>query len=150
MALKFFKRRFNAKSLARCMAQTVGKYYELSEISCVTFVPMHRDQKRIRSYDHAELLAKELARCLKKPCGALLYKVRHNQAQHELSREDRIHNVAGVYDLVSSKRLVRCTILLVDDICTTGRTLSECSKVLLRGGASQVLCVTAALSGEFS
>ena len=82
-----------------------------------------------------EAAAKELGL----PCERLLEKVRHTPAQSGLGTpEARRANVSGAYALAEPNRAEGKRILLVDDIITTGATVSECARILLLGGAVSV------------
>ena len=74
-----------------------------------------------------------------------LHKPIENRPQHKLGRMERMENISGVFAAeggrVKSRRL-----LLVDDVCTTGATLAECSRILLKAGAKSVTCLVAALA----
>ncbi|MDI6873241.1 double zinc ribbon domain-containing protein [Candidatus Solincola sp.] len=110
---------------------------------CVTHVPMHPRRRRSRGYDHAELLARAVAEALGLSHRALLVRTRHSptQASSDLSR--RRENVRGAFRVAEGSRPPR-EVVLVDDVMTTGYTLSECAAALKRAGARTVLaCVVA-------
>lgn len=111
--------------------------------SLVTWVPLSESGKRKRGYDQAECIARLLARELGVPCLPCLKKIGENRVQHLLRREERAANVRGVYSAAGSTQNGK-NVLLVDDIVTTGATLSECAAVLLRSGAKKVICAAAA------
>ncbi|WP_207483595.1 ComF family protein [Arenibaculum pallidiluteum] len=104
-------------------------------------VPLHRWRLFRRRYNQAALLARALARLTGVPAAPdLLARRRATPSQGTLGREARRRNVAGAVavrrgraDAVKGRRIV-----LVDDVLTTGATLSECARVLLRAGAAQV------------
>lgn len=109
----------------------------LEEIDAVTWVPVSRQRRRKRGYDQAHLLAKALGSELGKPCLGTLTKVRHNQTQSSLeTAEARRANVLGVYR--AGPQAAEKTLLLVDDIVTTGATSSEAARTLLTAGATAV------------
>ena len=115
------------------------------EADLVTWVPLSRRRLRRRGYDQAELLAKELSGVLGLDAVQLLYKNKDNKAQSRTGNaSDRSRNVRGVYSVKGAPDLHGKHILLVDDIITTGATLSECREVLLRAGAAEVSAVTLA------
>lgn len=143
-SLKFRNCVFNAKSLSGQMCRILQKLYGDEDIDIVTAVPMSRSSKRERGYNQAELLAKETAKLLGKPYEELLKKVKKNLVQHELNGEDRKRNVIGVYAVTDKRLITDKRILLVDDICTTGSTLSECCKVLLECSPADIICTCAA------
>jgi predicted amidophosphoribosyltransferase len=94
------------------------------------------------------LLATELSKVLSLPVKNVLEKIFDNNIQHESSQNRRKGNVLGVYDVRENEDVKGKTILLVDDIKTTGATLNECAKILKIRGAEKVYCVTVALTGK--
>ena len=116
----------------------------------VTWVPLSRKRLRRRGYDQARLLAEEVARLQGLPCERTLEKIRNNPAQSGTSGvEQRQKNVLGVYRPVTS--FTGEHVLLIDDIVTTGSTLSEAAKMLLDAGAGEVSALTLArTAGENS
>jgi competence protein ComFC len=109
----------------------------------VTFVPMHRRKRRARGYDHAEKLAEGFAAGLGLPAVRMLERTRATEAQANLALGARRHNVKGAFRLAKESP-AGAEIVLVDDVLTTGYTLSECAKVLKKGGAGSIVaCVLA-------
>ena len=135
-----------ASFFARYMAATVRQEYSGEYIDLVTCVPMHPNDVRQRGYNQAQLLARETGALLELPVyNNLLKKTEQNSVQHSLTRQERQRNVSGVYQFSpSALHLNGRTVLLCDDIITTGSTLNECAAVLRAAGAGRVLCVTAA------
>ena len=110
---------------------------------CVTWVPLSRRRLRRRGYDQARLLAEEVARRQGLDCRRLLVKQKHNPAQSGAGGPaERVRNVRGVYRADGDATGLR--ILLVDDIVTTGATLSEAAGVLMAAGAKEVTGLTLA------
>ena len=102
-------------------------------------VPLHVQRLRWRGFNQAQLLARPLAHA----AGILLdpyslERVRPTRPQVELDERERRHNVAGAFRVAQPKAVAGCRILLVDDVYTTGATVDECSRVLLRAGARSV------------
>ncbi|MBE6932985.1 MAG: ComF family protein [Ruminococcaceae bacterium] len=111
----------------------------------ISHVPVSRRRHRSRGYDQAQRLARATARELGGTYQRLLKKVRNNPAQSGISRpEQRRANVLGVYKAVKLPGLRGKSVLLIDDVMTTGATLSECCRTLLDAGAAQVSCATLA------
>ena len=126
---------------AELMAACVREHGLTADL--VTWVPLSRRRLRRRGYDQARLLAEEVAGRLALPCEQTLEKIRNNPAQSGTSgAEERQKNVLGVYRAVTS--FAGEHVLLVDDIVTTGATLSEAAKELLNAGAEQVSGLTLA------
>ena len=126
---------------AELMAACVREHGLTADL--VTWVPLSRKRLRQRGYDQARLLAEEVAGRLGLPCEQTLEKIRNNPAQSGTSgAEERQKTVLGVYRAVTS--FAGEHVLLVDDIVTTGATLSEAAKELLNAGAEQVSGLTLA------
>ena len=130
--------------LARCAAEELSGEFDL-----VTYVPVSEQRRRSRGYDQAKLLAVEAAaRWDTKPV-ALLRKVRDNPAQSGLeSAAQRRENVRNVYAAQNEDVLRSRRILLIDDILTTGATLSAAAEALLRAGAAGVVCAAVAVADK--
>jgi competence protein ComFC len=98
-------------------------------------VPLHRSRLRRRGFNQAELLARGVAQKINAPVSDTLQVVRKTRDQVELSAAGRRENVSGAF---SSRGRVRGRILLIDDVFTTGATMSSCAETLLRAGATEV------------
>jgi len=73
-----------------------------------------------------------------------LRRTRFTKPQTELSSEERKKNVRRAFEVVKPEAVKKRTILLIDDVATTGSTLNECAKALRRAGAEEVLCLVLA------
>ncbi len=127
-----------APPMASVMAETVKKRFENTEFDCVTCVPMTKRRRRKRGYNQSELLAKALAKELKLPYEALLVKSRDTKAQRLSTAKDRRTNLYGAFEAAHDAKLKDKTVLIADDVKTTGSTLSECAKMLRIHGARAV------------
>ena len=144
--MKFHNMGINAKILAKYLvylSQTHNLQYDL-----VCFAPMTKKAKRARRYNQAQLLATYYCNMLgqDKLLVEAITKQKETQRQENLNRTERKENLIGAYKLncnVKGK-----TVLVIDDIKTTGATLNECAKVLKRGGATKVICLTVASRKE--
>lgn len=111
----------------------------------VTAVPMTKKRFRETGYNHAEYIARLLGRRMGLPCDfRLIGKTASAQTQHRLTAEERRIAAASSY-FAKGRRIDGKTVILCDDIITTGSTLSECAGVLKKIGAKNVYC--AALTG---
>ena len=139
---KFASKLFAADFFAREMALCVVNEYRDITFDAICYVPMFRKKQRKRGYNQSRLLAEKLAEILHLPVRHdLLICRRLSKPQHELDAKRRMENVLGLYACKGDAE--GATLLLVDDIKTTGATLNECAKQLVIGGASAVWCVTA-------
>jgi len=111
----------------------------------VTHVPVHADRARQRGYDQAALIARSAATHLTLPHARLLVRERATIAQFDLDRRRRATNVRGAFALDGRAPPVAGRwILLIDDVTTTGATLSACAVPLLEAGALGVSAITVA------
>src|SRR5438477_1640815 len=107
-------------------------------------VPLHPARRRERGFNQAELLAKILAQKINVPLGRALERIRYTTTQTAFDRVERMENLRGAFHLRKKIGVRGLHVLLVDDILTTGSTLSECARVLREAGAQSVYAVTAA------
>lgn len=136
-----------AKYFGKMMADVFSQRFKNVSVDVVCIVPTHTVDARKRDYDYVALLAKRCAKELGlKFDPKLLKKVRKTDRQHELTADKRQANVKGAYKAM--RRLDGKTVLLIDDIKTTGYTLNECSKQLRMAGAEKVYCLTALMSAN--
>lgn len=121
-------------------------YEELDgEYDVLSWVPLAADRYRKRGYDQSKLLAASAAKRLLKPLTPTLIKHRGIKPQSLTGGPERRRaNIAGAYEVIDPVSISGKRILLVDDIVTSGSTLSECAKTLLLAGAEEVLCATLA------
>lgn len=133
--------------LAAFMGEDMVRAYRFIEptgADCVCCVPMHRKRQRQRGYNHAELLARDVAARLDIPCVQTLERTRNTRQQARLddrARRQNLRDAFAVKESVAGRRVI-----LVDDVCTTGSTAMACAKALRVGGAEKVylLCYTRA------
>ncbi|MCD7749374.1 MAG: ComF family protein [Oscillospiraceae bacterium] len=128
------------EQVAACIYECVETDYDI-----LTWVPLDPGRRRKRGYDQTELIAREAARRLCRELTPTLKKRRGIQPQSQSgSPERRKANIAGAYTALDPSAIAGKRILLIDDIVTTGSTLSECAKTLLLAGAEEVVCATLA------
>jgi len=141
-ALKFGGCRAIAGPLGDLIAATVQADDRL-RADVIIPVPLHASRYRQRGFNQAELLARRVAMRLGLPCEArLLRRARATEAQSGLNREVRETNVRGAF--VCARPLAGHDVLLVDDVMSTGFTVSECARALGSAGAREVAVATAA------
>ncbi len=129
--------------VAQCVQDHLAGRYDL-----ITWVPLSRARLRQRGYDQAMLLASAAALALADVAAAPLCKVRDTEAQSGLGKNDasRRANVLSAYQVTDPALVEGRRVLLIDDIVTTGSTLSECARVLRTAGATDVVCAALARS----
>lgn len=107
-------------------------------------VPLHPAKQRERGFNQAALLARSFSARTGLPINPALERVRFTQTQTAFDRAERMENLHNAFRLRRRRDVRGSRVLLVDDVLTTGSTLSECARVLKRAGASSVYAATAA------
>jgi len=132
--------------LARYAAEALGADQEVWEgVDYLVPVPLHRKRRRERGFNQSQLLAHDLARIQGvKVLERCLIKIRNVPPQTSLEGAGREGNVRGAYGVRGIRNIAGKTLLLVDDVFTTGSTLRECSRVLISAGAREVRALTLA------
>jgi len=141
-ALKFERHDFLDDVLASLLEETLRARGDL-DFDAIVGVPMPPAKERRRGYNQAALLGRALSRRIGVGCDmTLLERAAERATQSKLPKRERAANVRGAFSAAS---LVKGkSILVVDDICTTGETLRACATALLREGAGRVCAVTVA------
>jgi ComF family protein len=130
-----------AQRLAEIVLQAPGEWRP----DIIVPVPLHRDRRRERGYNQAELIARPLAKRLRARIEpSLLVRTKPRPPKLLLSRAERWSSVRGAYAIREGLRVDNRSILLVDDVLTTGATLDSCARALRQAGASEVLGLTVA------
>lgn len=142
---KFFHEKHLAIAFASFMGQFLLEHHAslLRQIDYIHAVPMHPIKQKKRGYNQAEELCKHLSPIIHIPHRTdILIRVKNNKAQSTVATGDRAKNIAHAFSCFPCQNH---TILLIDDVFTTGSTLHECSKILFRfGGAKDVFVLTLA------
>ena len=136
--------------LLDCMAEdivrTVRERFSDVQLDAVTFIPMSRLHRFKRGFNQSELLAQRVAEAMGLPCEALLKKVKHTRMQHRSTAEQRKVNLYGAFSVIDAGAVKGKTVLLIDDVKTTGTTLSECAVTLKASGAKAVYAAAYAVT----
>lgn len=147
LRIKFGRKKQYAYQLAKMMSERLSSELKEPDFDVITFVPLHPKTLKERGFNQSELLARYIGENLQIPCEALLKKTRLNEPQHKiLGSNKRKENVKGVFRCIDKKRVKGRKILLIDDIVTTGFTLSECVKMLSEYGCDKIYCMTFAIT----
>lgn len=143
---KFCGERKESRFFAGEMSRRFCEAFPLVRADVVTFVPMTERAEKERGYNQSRLLASGVAKRLLVPCEELLIKTRETKCQHDLSAEERRNNLDKAFEKKENAVIGGKTVILCDDIKTTGTTLSQCVSVLTENGAKEVYCLCAAVS----
>jgi ComF family protein len=148
--LKYEHVRPAAGVLGRMLGEVIQELAAEFKAAIVVPVPLHPSKLRQRGFNQAEEIAKVALKQLKSSrlqltTGALLRR-RATETQTGLSRAQRLENIRGAFSVKDGEKLKvsGCDIVLVDDVFTTGTTVSECARVLKRAGAARVFVATVA------
>lgn len=108
-------------------------------------VPLHRARERVRGFNQSALIAEALgAKIGITVRGNILKKIKNTALQMALPREQRLKNVIGAYAVSDTDAVINRTIILLDDVKTTGATLKECARALQGAGAKKIWAITVA------
>lgn len=105
-------------------------------------VPLHSGKRRSRGYNQAELLARELSRIMGWQVRQELVRLKATGSQVGLAADARAENVRDAFEWPDDEAPPR--VLLIDDVCTTGATLSECAFALMAKGSEHIIAATVA------
>jgi len=149
--LKYNQVRPAANVLGRMLAEAIEDLQPLfagSEVLVVP-VPLHTRKLRQRGFNQSELIARAAVK-LQPPASrfqlssAALERRRETKSQIGLSRHQRRENIRGAFVVAKPDQVAGRNVLVVDDVFTTGTTVSECARILRRAGASKVYVATVA------
>ena len=110
-------------------------------------VPLHKNKRNDRGFNQAELIARTAVKRTRQRVElitGILVRQRATISQVGLTREQRVENMRDAFRVNDRQRVRGCTVIVVDDVMTTGTTLSECARVLKKAGAERVFAATVA------
>jgi ComF family protein len=109
-------------------------------------VPLHKTKRSERGFNQSDLIVRSAAKYLPQPLEivSVLKRQRPTHSQVGLTREERIANLRDAFRVVEPERVKGKTVIVVDDVMTTGTTVSECARVLKKAGAGPVWAATVA------
>lgn len=144
-AFKYYDKTQLADFFANLIIQRYG--IELADVDFIIPIPMHRLKRLVRMYNAAQILAKSVSNILGKPLlHNCLIKARWSVSQTSLKYKQRQQNIKGTLIIKNFDQLINRTVLLVDDVKTTGATLNECAQLLKSHGVKVVKFVSIACS----
>ena len=138
-ALKYAHADYAADEMGEKMLAHFATYAELAEADLIMPVPLHPNKKRARGYNQSERLARVFAAGIGLPLDTVsLVRVRDTISQTTLGRQGRLQNMLGAFACRYPTRVKGKSILLIDDVATTGATLEGCAVALKQAGAKHV------------
>lgn len=112
--------------------------YIMESYDYITAVPIHKKKLKVRGYNQAELLAEYISEQINIPYCTVLKRTVNTKPQNALNKKERVVNIKNAFSLIDNINIKNKSILIVDDIFTTGTTINECCKVLKKAGAFKV------------
>jgi len=133
------------KPLGRLMARECHEFFRECSLDAIIPVPLHPKRLRWRGFNQSVLLAREVGRLWQLPMDPfLLRRSKETAPQTQLAEEERRKNVRGAFHVAAENSVKGKSLLLVDDVYTSGATVNECSRTLTRAGAKEVFVLTLA------
>jgi len=144
LQLKYARQILLADLFSRELADHLATMPWMVDVDLVQPVPLFWLRRLTRRFNQAALLAAAMAGMFGIPVTRTLHRIKHTIPQSRLSRGSRIANLRGAFRVSKPQEVEGKTILLVDDVMTTGTTCSECARVLRDAGALRVYAITVA------
>lgn len=142
---KYLGKRSLAQPFADLMVKVLKSEKAYQPIDSVVAVPLHANRLQERTFNQAEDLAVNIARKLKKPyLEEVLWRIVDTPTQVSLNKKERNKNLKGAFTVTNPEVVENKNILLIDDIFTTGNTVSESTVALQKAGAKRVAILTLA------
>ncbi len=132
-----------AEYMADFLFETFKKEKEFAGVNLITAVPLHKSRFKNRGYNQSELLAQALAKKANIECSfKVLERQKNTKSQTKLSRKERLENMEAAFSCLG--KVKNKTVLIVDDVCTTGATIENCAAALKECGAKKVYALVLA------
>lgn len=147
---KFFNKVYYFRTFAKLLSDKVKRVTILSDFDIIISVPLYKKKEFDRGYNQAYLISKVLSKETNIPEQSnLLERVRNTGAQSLLDKDNRLINIKNAFQVKKADRIKNKSLLLVDDIFTTGSTIDECSKALKDSGAKRVVAAVIASGRKY-
>ena len=147
---KFNGESYLYKPLGNIMVDSIIALNLNEGVDSIYFIPSHRRKEAIRGYNQSELLAKYISKKLDiKLSTNNLIKYRHTKEQNKLNKSGRTYNLKDAFKVKRPEEIKGKSILLIDDIVTTGSTFMECAKVLKKSGAKEITALALTSSKKY-
>ncbi len=146
-SLKYNQKFLTGKFLGSILGKNLKQRITNWEIDYIIPVPLHHLKKAERGYNQSFYIAKGLGKELNIPVAQnFIKRKRFTESQTTMSLKERQENIEGAFQAKRNLELNGKNILLVDDVITTGSTIGECGKVLIKAGANKVYAISVAIA----
>ncbi|EKQ50921.1 MULTISPECIES: ComF family protein [unclassified Clostridium] len=112
----------------------------------ITYIPLSKKSKKIRGFNQCEYIARKIARDLSIEALEVLVKDKETKEQKTLKRDERYENIKNAFKVKKGIELKGCSIILIDDVTTTGATIGEAYKLLIKSKVKDIKLLTLAKS----
>jgi ComF family protein len=137
--IKYSGKSYLANSLGPLLADFLKNWLNDTKGMIMIPVPLHKKKLRQRGFNQSVLLVKSISRLLNLETDYFtLTRIRYTETQTGLTLEERRKNVKGAFEVNNRNNLTGKTVILVDDVATTGNTMDECARVLKKAGCERV------------
>lgn len=148
LGVKFRKKVQYLSQAAVVLAKDIREQYRDCRFDCITAVPLHKKDLARRGFNQSEILAKELSKLLNIPYTETLIKTKRTKKQHKCTYKERRTNLRGAFSVTDKALVKEKSLLVIDDIITSGATLGACCKTLNRAKPKLLCCATIANANQ--
>jgi len=145
-AFKYEKKPSLSKPIGRSMARILEGDPLLNSAQYLVPVPLYKGRQRDRGYNQSEILAGVIKHETDKEILNCLIRTKNTLTQTKLTDAERWTNVSGAFKLLNDLSVEDKSVILVDDVLTTGATLNECAWVLKQAGAKKIFGLVSAIA----
>lgn len=133
--VKYKKKTALTRALSELMVGHIKNHFDIDKIDYLIPVPLYRRQYRKRGFNQTELLIDGIGKYFnKKVINNNLKRIKNTKPQYKLNKDARIENLRDSFFVRKPGVFGKKSVLLIDDVYTTGTTVNECSKVLYKAG----------------
>jgi len=144
-AIKYQKRFLTGELLGKVLGEKIQN--ENWNIDLIIPVPLHHLKKAERGYNQSFYIAWGVNKILKKKLNdKSLKRIKYTETQTAMNIVKRVENISGAFSVKHKDNVIGKSVLLIDDVITTGATISECGSVLLENGASKIFAASLAIA----
>jgi len=133
--------------LGKVLASEIKINHANWQLDLIIPIPLHNLKKAERGYNQAYYLAKGVGQILKvKVLDRIVKRIKYTESQTKMNLNEREENISGAFKVKKKNVVIGKNILLLDDVITTGATISECGKILLEAGANKIYAASIAIA----